>query len=305
MIAKVNKKKKITKGNIVLLLMTIPSALFILVFAYLPLTGWIYAFYDYRIGYKLSMCEFIGLDNFKYAFGNTYVINVIWNTITISFMGLLGIPVSAAIAILLTEVKFTKFRRAVQTVITLPNFISWIIIYSICYALFSSDGLINVVLNHTFGTEISKSLLSNPGTAKLFMVGLNIWKSAGYGSIIFFAAIVGIDTELFDAAQVDGAGRWKKIKYITIPCLVPTLLVITIINVGYMLSNGLDQYYTFINPLIQSKIEVLDYYVYRIGMLEGDIPVSTAVSITKTFISVILVFSVNKLAKKTSGQSII
>jgi putative aldouronate transport system permease protein len=156
-----------------------------------------------------------------------------------------------------------------------------------------------------FGQDISKSLLSNPATSKIFMAGLNIWKSAGYSSIIVFAAITSIDTELYDAAAVDGCGRWQKIKFITVPSLMPTLLVVTIIQVGFMLSSGLDQYYVFMNPLVQSKIEVLDYYVYRIGMLENDIPVSTAVSMSKTFISVFMVFSINRLAKKFTGQSII
>lgn len=298
-------RKKLRSGQITLLLMTIPSILFIFVFAYLPMSGWIYSFFDYRIGYKLSMCKFIGLDNFKYAFGKPYILKVLWNTISINLMGLLSIPVSCAIAIFLSEVRFTKFRRAVQTIITLPNFISWVIIYSICYALFSMDGLINTLLNNAFGLDIRSSVLSNPSTAKFFMVALNIWKGAGYGSILFFAAIVGIDSELIDAAKVDGAGRWQKIRYIIIPCLAPTFLVLLIINVGYMLSNGFDQYYTFMNPVIQQEIEVLDYYTYRIGMLERDIPVSTAVSMAKTFVSVFLIFTVNRLAKKISGNSIV
>jgi len=285
--------------------MTIPSIIFIAVFAYLPMTGWIYSFYDYRIGYKLSMCEFIGLDNFIYAFGNVYVLKVLWNTIIISVMGLLTLPIACAIAILLSEVRWMNFRKWVQTVITLPNFISWVIVYSIAYSLFSMDGLINMILLNGFGIDTSFSLLSNVSTAQIFMVGLSIWKTAGYNSIIFFASIAGIDSELFDAARVDGAGRWGRIRYITIPQLMPTLMTLAIIQIGFMLSSGFDQYYVFMNPIIQSRIEVLDYYVYRLGMLENDIPVSTAVSMCKTFVSVFMVFSVNKLAKKVTGQSVV
>lgn len=286
--------------------MTIPSVLFILVFSYFPISGWIYSFFDYRIGYKLSKCEFVGLDNFIYAFGDPYIITVILNTLIISILGLLGLPLAGMIAILLSEVRGKKFKKTVQTAITIPNFISWIIIYSIMFSLFSNDGLLTTLVRSLSGNRDSTvTLLTNPGTAKLFMVLTNIWKTVGYNSIIFFAAVTGIDSQLYDAAAVDGAGRWQKILHITIPGILPTFITLLIISVGAILNNGFEQYYVFVNPMIQKNIEVLDYYVYRIGMLNNDIPASTAVSMIKTFISVVLVFSVNKLSKKTLGQSIL
>ena len=284
----------------------IPSVLFILVFSYFPISGWIYSFFDYRIGYKLSKCEFVGLDNFIYAFGDPYIITVILNTLIISILGLLGLPLAGMIAILLSEVRGKKFKKTVQTAITIPNFISWIIIYSIMFSLFSNDGLLTTLVRGLSGNRDSTvTLLTNPGTAKLFMVLTNIWKTVGYNSIIFFAAVTGIDSQLYDAAAVDGAGRWQKILHITIPGILPTFITLLIISVGAILNNGFEQYYVFVNPMIQKNIEVLDYYVYRIGMLNNDIPASTAVSMIKTFISVVLVFSVNKLSKKTLGQSIL
>ena len=286
--------------------MTIPSVLFILVFSYFPISGWIYSFFDYRIGYKLSKCEFVGLDNFIYAFGDPYIITVILNSLIISILGLLGLPLAGMIAILLSEVRGKKFKKTVQTAITIPNFISWIIIYSIMFSLFSNDGLLTTLVRGLSGNRDSTvTLLTNPGTAKLFMVLTNIWKTVGYNSIIFFAAVTGIDSQLYDAAAVDGAGRWQKILHITIPGILPTFITLLIISVGAILNNGFEQYYVFVNPMIQKNIEVLDYYVYRIGMLNNDIPASTAVSMIKTFISVVLVFSVNKLSKKTLGQSIL
>lgn len=300
------RKTHLTKGKITLLCMTIPSVLFILVFSYFPISGWIYSFFDYRIGYKLSKCEFVGLDNFIYAFGDPYIITVILNTLIISILGLLGLPLAGMIAILLSEVRGKKFKKTVQTAITIPNFISWIIIYSIMFSLFSNDGLLTTLIRGLSGNRDSTvTLLTNPGTAKLFMVLTNIWKTVGYNSIIFFAAVTGIDSQLYDAAAVDGAGRWQKILHITIPGILPTFITLLIISVGAILNNGFEQYYVFVNPMIQKNIEVLDYYVYRIGMLNNDIPASTAVSMVKTFISVILVFSVNKLSKKTLGQSIL
>lgn len=300
------RKTHLTKGKITLLCMTIPSVLFILVFSYFPISGWIYSFCDYRIGYKLSKCEFVGLDNFIYAFGDPYIITVILNTLIISILGLLGLPLAGMIAILLSEVRGKKFKKTVQTAITIPNFISWIIIYSIMFSLFSNDGLLTTLVRGLSGNRDSTvTLLTNPGTAKLFMVLTNIWKTVGYNSIIFFAAVTGIDSQLYDAAAVDGAGRWQKILHITIPGILPTFITLLIISVGAILNNGFEQYYVFVNPMIQKNIEVLDYYVYRIGMLNNDIPASTAVSMIKTFISVVLVFSVNKLSKKTLGQSIL
>ena len=300
------RKTHLTKGKITLLFITIPSVLFILVFSYFPISGWIYSFFDYRIGYKLSKCEFVGLDNFIYAFGDPYIITVILNTLIISILGLLGLPLAGMIAILLSEVRGKKFKKTVQTAITIPNFISWIIIYSIMFSLFSNDGLLTTLVRGLSGNRDSTvTLLTNPGTAKLFMVLTNIWKTVGYNSIIFFAAVTGIDSQLYDAAAVDGAGRWQKILHITIPGILPTFITLLIISVGAILNNGFEQYYVFVNPMIQKNIEVLDYYVYRIGMLNNDIPASTAVSMIKTFISVVLVFSVNKLSKKTLGQSIL
>ena len=292
------RKTHLTKGKITLLCMTIPSVLFILVFSYFPISGWIYSFFDYRIGYKLSKCEFVGLDNFIYAFGDPYIITVILNTLIISILGLLGLPLAGMIAILLSEVRGKKFKKTVQTAITIPNFISWIIIYSIMFSLFSNDGLLTTLVRGLSGNRDSTvTLLTNPGT--------DIWKTVGYNSIIFFAAVTGIDSQLYDAAAVDGAGRWQKILHITIPGILPTFITLLIISVGAILNNGFEQYYVFVNPMIQKNIEVLDYYVYRIGMLNNDIPASTAVSMIKTFISVVLVFSVNKLSKKTLGQSIL
>ena len=300
------RKTHLTKGKITLLCMTIPSVLFILVFSYFPISGWIYSFFDYRIGYKLSKCEFVGLDNFIYAFGDPYIITVILNTLIISILGLLGLPLAGMIAILLSEVRGKKFKKTVQTAITIPNFISWIIIYSIMFSLFSNDGLLTTLVRGMSGNRDSTvTLLTNPGTAKLFMVLTNIWKTVGYNSIIFFAAVTGIDSQLYDAAAVDGAGRWQKILHITIPGILPTFITLLIISVGAILNNGFEQYYVFVNPMIQKNIEVLDYYVYPIGMLNNDIPASTAVSMIKTFISVVLVFGVNKLSKKTLGQSIL
>ena len=292
------------------LLLAVPFLIYVFAFSYVPLVGWIYSVFDYKIGQKFldfGSMVFVGLSNFQKLFTErSEVLRVLRNTLALSALGLLATPVPVVFAIMFNEIKNSRFKKIVQTATTLPNFISWIIIYSIMFSLFSNDGLLTTVIRGITGeTEATTTLLTNPNTAKLFMILTNIWKTVGYNSIIFFAAITGIDSQLYDAAAVDGAGRWKKMLHITIPGMLPTLITLLIISIGAILNNGFEQYYVFVNPMIQEKMEVLDYYVYRIGMLNNDIPASTAVSMVKTFISVGLVFGVNKLSKKTLGQSIL
>ena len=241
-------------------------------------------FFDYRIGYKLSKCEFVGLDNFIYAFGDHLHNNSDFKHADNQYPGTAGAAAGRDDCHSAFGGRGKKFKKTVRTAITIPNFISWIIIYSIMFSLFSNDGLLTTLVRGLSGNRDSTvTLLTNPGTAKLFMVLTNIWKTVGYNSIIFFAAVTGIDSQLYDAAAVDGAGRWQKILHITIPGILPTFITLLIISVGAILNNGFEQYYVFVNPMIQKNIEVLDYYVYRIGMLNNDIPASTAVSMIKTF----------------------
>lgn len=302
---KAAKKKKMTRGQFVLLAMTVPSIIFIFLFSYLPIMGWGYAFFDYRIGYKLKDCVFTGLETFKYALLNPTLIDVLINTFAIGLLSLLSIPIACLVAIFLSEMAAVKYRKFVQTVITLPNFISWVIIYAICFAFFSADGLLNQILMNAGLADSAVNILGNQKIGWFLQAGLSIWKTFGYTSIIFFASIAGIDQQLYDAARVDGAGRFAEIRYITLPSLMPTAIVLLLINVGFILSNGFEQFYVFMNPAVQPTIEVLDYYVYRIGMLQNDIPASVAVSMVKSLVSVLMVFGVNSLAKKTTGNSIV
>lgn len=300
------KNNRLKKDNIVLLIMALIPMCILIVFAYGPMWGWIYAFFDYRIGMPLSECDFVGIKYFLIAIKDPDLYRVLINTLAISFLALLTIPLSATFAILLSELRFVKYGKFVQTVTTLPYFMSWIIVFSICFVFFSpGSGVINTTLINAGIIKSPISPLENPDTVWAFQTVIRIWKELGYNSIIFFASITSIDAELYDAAKVDGAGRWNLIRHITIPGLAPTVLVLLLINVGFILSNGFDQFYVFYNGMVAPKIEVLDYYVYKLGMANGDIPYATAVSVAKTFISVILVFTTNKISKKISGQSVL
>lgn len=293
-------------GKTVLLLMTIPSFLFVLVFYYVPIFGWVYAFFDYSIGLKLSQCEFRGLYFIKMALSDTNLLNVLKNTLALSFLGLLNLPLACIFAIFLSQMKGRIYKKFTQSAATLPFFISWVIVFSMAYSLFAIDnGLVNKVLLDS--NIMSKPIdpLASQKFAWLFQTSLGLWKGVGYNAIIFFAAIAGIDSELYDAADVDGAGRYKKMWHVTIPGIIPTFITLMLISIGFMLSNGFDQYYVFMNPMVQEKIEVLDYYVYKVGLMQNDVTVGTALSMTKTIVSVVLLFSVNFLSKKARGQSIL
>ncbi|HEY5584436.1 MAG TPA: ABC transporter permease subunit [Ruminiclostridium sp.] len=293
-------------GKTVLLLMTIPSFLFVLVFSYVPIFGWAYAFFDYSIGMKLSQCDFRGLYFIKLALSDTYLLGVLKNTLALSFLGLLNLPLACIFAIFLSQMKGRIYKKFIQSAATLPFFISWVIVFSMAYSLFAIDnGLVNKVLLDLNVISSPIDPIANGGFAWIFQTSLALWKGVGYNAIIFFAAIAGIDTQLYDAADVDGAGRFKKMWHVTIPGIIPTFITLMLIGIGFMLSNGFDQYYVFMNPMVQEKIEVLDYYVYKVGLMQNDVTVGTALSMTKTIVSVLLLFSVNFLSKKARGQSIL
>jgi putative aldouronate transport system permease protein len=301
-----NKKIRLKQGEKVLLYMTIPPILFVIVFNYVPIFGWLYALYDYSIGMKLFQCDFKGLYFVKIALSDTDLLRVLRNTLVLSFMGLSTLPLACIFAIFLSQMKSRRYKKLVQSATTLPYFISWIIIFSIVFTFFAPDsGAINKILldlkiiSHPFDP------IANSDFAWFFQTGLVIWNRLGYNAIIFFAAIAGIDQELYNAADVDGAGRYMKMWYVTVPGIIPTFVTLMLINIGFMLSNGFDQYYVFKNPLVQNKIEVLDYYVYKVGLMQNDVSVATALSMSKTAVSVVLLFSVNWISKRVRGQSIL
>ena len=214
-------------------------------------------------------------------------------------------PLPAVFAIFLSELKSTKFKKIVQTITTIPNFISWVIIYALAFALFSTDGVVNNVLIGVGILQEPSNLLGNRDATWFLQTALNIWKTLGWNAIIYFAAIAGIDGELYDAASVDGAGRFQKILHITIPGITSTFFVLLLLQISNILALGIDQYLAFYNSMVADKITVLDLYVYRLGLVTQDYSYATAVGILKSVISIVLLFSANGLSKKIRGQSLI
>lgn len=297
---------KFKKERITLTLLAVPFIIFIFAFCYVPLFGWILAFINYKPGLKIWNCDFAGLYYFKLIFKEwRKMSSVLKNTLAMSFLGLICTPLPAIFAIFLSELPSVRFKKLVQTFTTIPNFVSWVIIYALSYALFSSEGVVNQVLMNVGILDKASNIIGNSSATWYFQTALSVWKSLGWNAIIYFAAIAGIDSELYDAASVDGAGRFQRILHITVPGISSTFFVLLLLQVSNLLSLGVDQYLAFYNSMVADKILVLDLYVYRLGLVTQDYSYATAVGIFKSLVSIILLFSVNSLSKKLRGESLV
>jgi len=290
-------------------LLSLPFVALVIAFSYVPIFGWVYTFFDYRMGHKFldpNTMKFIGFDNFKkLVLHRTEVFQVLRNTFAMSLLGLAVSPVPIIFAIMLNDLRSIKFKKVVQTTTTLPNFISWVIVYSLAFALFSMHGAWNTLLSR-LGLETSTvGVLGNANAAWFFQLGVGMWKSTGWSAIIYIAAIAGIDTELYDAVHIDGGNKFSAIRHITVPGVAPTYLVLLLLGIGNILRNGFEQYFIFFNPMVADRLKVLDYYVYKAGILMNDYPYSITLGVMRTFISVTLLFIANYISKRIRGQSLI
>ncbi len=298
--------KMFRNGTWLLWCMAIPCVLHIILFSYVPLFGWVWAFFKYKPGVTLERAQFLGISNFVKLFTDKNMLPFLRNTFIFAGLGLLTSPLPVIFAIFVSEFRSPRFQKCIQTVTTFPNFISWIIIYSLALSLFSvDDGLLNKILLDLGLIDERLNLLIEKNLVWFIQTGFGIWKGLGFSSIVYFAAIAGIDTELFDAASVDGAGRFQKIWYIKVPGTLPTFIVLFILSIGNILNTNFEQLYAFYNTLVDSTITTIDLYVYKIGMERGDYSMSTAVSISKTVVSIGLLTLANLLAKKVRGESIL
>lgn len=301
-------KKKKSQG-MKLFLMILPFLILCFLFSYFPLHGWIYALYDYKAPLKLSQCQFVGLKWFKTLFSNKtqvmQLIQVMKNTFAMSLLGIATSFLPVLFAVFLNEIKCKWFKNLVQTLTTLPNFISWTLVYSIAFCLFSTTGMFNTVMQNLGVISEPLKILDSGRHVWLQMILWSTWKGLGWGAIMYLAAIAGIDQEMYDAAKVDGAGRFQIIKNITIPSIMPTYFVMLMLSVANFLNNGMDQYFVFQNAFNKSTIQVLDLYVYNIGMTGRSLSLATTIGILKSIVSVTLLAIVNFVSKKTRGESMI
>ena len=284
-------------------LMLIPGVVLTFIFSYIPLYGVIIAFEDYNVGMGFHS-PWAGLKNFEYLFSQPTFTRTITNTLYISVWKLiLGIIVPVTIAILLNEMRSNKLKRFYQTLIYIPNFLSWIIMAGVLMDILSSTGAINTILN-----KLGIGSVDFLGNAKVFpwtMIVSDVWKGFGYGTIVYLAALTGIDPGLYEAATLDGANRWQQIKNITIPLLMPTVILMLVLSLGSVLNAGFDQIYNLYSPAVWETSDVIDTYVYRLGIQQAQYAVGAAVGLFKSVVSAILVITSYILADKLAGYRIL
>ena len=299
-------RRRLDPEGVRLLLYAVPFVALVVAFSYLPLFGWSFAFLNYKPGLKLSQMEFVGLKYFGYMIKyNREILRALRNTLALSALSTVTMGLPVMFSVMLNELPSQRTKRLVQTFVTLPHFISWVIVYSLCFSLFSTNGMYNSLMRTLGRSNVTNNILSTYNRAWTVMTLLDVWKGLGWGTIVYLAAIAGIDGTLYEAAAVDGAGRFSRVWHITLPGLMETFVVLLLLHVGNLLSVGFDKYLNFKNAINAEKLEVLDLYVYRIGLATHDYSFATAIGIVKSFVSIVMLCSVNVLAKKIRGNTII
>ena len=300
-------KRKKMRGKIEFLYI-LPFILLVGIFSYFPLFGWIYAFFDYKPPMPLKWENFVGFKWFVSMFENEdkvkQLLQVIINTFAMSGLSLLFSWFPMIFAVFLNEIKCNPFKKFVQTVTTLPNFISWVLVFSIAFQVLNNTGVVNSVLLSLGVIEEPVEFLKSSDHIWFKQWLWLTWKNAGWASIMYIAAITGIDEELNEAARIDGASRMQIIRHITIPSILPTYFVLVMLSLANFLTNGMEQFYVFQNAWNKEKIQVLDLYVYNLKG-DGSYSLSTAISILKSVISVTLLGVTNKISKAVRGEGFI
>ena len=289
-----------------LLIMSIPMLLYVLLFNYAPMWGWITAFQDYKPKKGITGSKFVGWDNFKWLFSRADFRNSIRNTLGMSVINLVfGTIAAIVLALLLNEVRKIWFKRTVQTVTYLPHFLSMVIVVGMAQNIFASNGPINQLL---MNLHVIKEPIFFLGEGKLFwwLVGvINVWKEVGWNTIIYIAAMTAIDPSLYEAASIDGAGRFAKIRYITLPGIKSTFVILLIMNIGHLMEAGFEIQYLLDSPLVMDWSQTIDVFVLKYGISKQQYGVATAAGMFKSIVAIILLFAANTIAKKLDESTLI
>ena len=286
---KEKKKKKSLYRTRELHIMLIPAVLFTTFFAYLPIFGLVMAFQDFKplMGFRES--PFVGLQQFRYIFTMPSFRTAFVNTMIISFFKIiLSILVPMILSLMLNEVTKSWFKRSVQTIVFIPYFFSWAILAGMILEIFAYDGIINNTMLHLFGTDPTAFLVSNK-YFRTIIIGSDVWKGMGYNTVLLLAAITNVDPTLYEAAQVDGAGRWKQVLHVTLPCILSMVAVLTVLGLGNILNAGFEQILIMYNPTVEKTVDILDTLVYRLGMTSHQYSAAAAMGLFKSVISLIFV----------------
>lgn len=296
-----NKGKYVRSLHLMMLL----PVLFIFVYNYLPMLGAVIAFERYNPGLGIFKSKFVGFENFMTLFRDASFLRVLYNTISLSVQKMIwGLLVPLIVSLLLNEVRCRFFKRSVQTLIYMPYFLSWIVMASIIINILSPNhGLVNQFLE-LFGIEPIFFL----GDKELFpgvIVTTHVWKEFGWNTIIFLSALSGIDPGLYEAAAIDGAGRWKQLLHVTLPGIASTIILVATLNIGNILNAGFDQVYNLYSSLTMQTGDILDTFVYRVGMEQGQFGIATAAGLFKSVVSCFMLILSYKLAEKLAGYKVI
>lgn len=298
------------KEQLVLQSMVVPGLIFVAVFAYLPLLGSIIAFQDYDIYTGIAQSPFVGLKHFTdFIFGKNFG-HLMRNTIGISSLKLIfGFPAPIILAIVLNEVRIGPLKKSIQTITYLPHFISWVVVVGIIFNLLSMEnGTINTILTKYFGYENPVNFLSEPKYFWTILVVANIWKTIGFNAIVFIAAIAGINPDLYEASSVEGASRLRQVFCVTLPCIVPQVVIMLILNISQILNAGFDDILLLTNngdnSILLEVGDVIDTYVYRYGVKLQRYSYATAVGLFKSVVSILMLFAANMISRKLTENSL-
>jgi putative aldouronate transport system permease protein len=286
-----------------LLLMVLPGVIYFLVFHYVPLWGLLVAFKDFKAYLGFADSPWVGLEHFRRLLQEPIFWSVLRNSLIINLYNLIFFfPLPIILALLLNEVRNHFFKRTVQTLLYLPHFLSWIIIYGMTFLSFSNQGIVNMQLRDWNLQPVSVFL--NPDLFRPMIVSQQIWKDTGWGAIVILAALTSISPELYEAAMIDGANRWHQLRYITLPGIKGVILILFILRLGNLLRVGFEQIYIMQNPLNYSISNVLETYSFRAGILNGELGYATAVGLFQSVIALVLVVSANWLVNKMGEEGI-
>lgn len=282
-----------------------PIIIYFVIFKYVPMLGTVMAFQDFKFSTGFFESKWVGLEHFRRLFSNKGFYLILRNTLLLNAGSVLfGFPIPIILAIFLNEVQCAPFKKLSQSIMYLPHFMSWVVLGGILIELLSpSSGIVNTILVNVFGMKPIYFMGSTTWWPVMFIIS-GIWQGAGWGTIIYLAAITGIDQQLYEAARIDGAGKLKQIRYVTLPCLKSTIVVMLILRMGSMMDVGFEQVYVMMNPAVRDVAEVISTYVYRVGIEGTQYSYTTAIGLFQSAVSCVLVCMTNLIARKVNGEGL-
>ncbi|WP_042203007.1 ABC transporter permease [Paenibacillus camerounensis] len=288
-----------------LYIMLLPGLLYFIIFKYVPMYGLLLAFKNYQPFLGFVDSEWVGLKHFNRFFGDPLFWKLLSNTFILAAYNILFFfPLPIILALMLNELRSQAYKKWIQTMVYIPHFMSWVVIVSIAYLFFTTEGgLVNEAIASMGGEKVQ--FLLSPGWFRTFITGEVMWKETGWGTIIFLAALAGVDTQLYEAAKIDGAGRMRQLWHITLPAIRSTIIILLILRLGNFLDTGFEQIFLMLNSLNREVGEVFDTYVYTTGISQGEYSYSTAVGLFKSVVGLVLVFGSNFIAKRFGEEGIL